>query len=134
MSTRAQVQILSQYDDTSVFLYQHYDGDELYDTVKKSIARSRPRWNDEEYLARIIFSDMIKDSLTDLEGFGISTSKHGDIEYLIVVNTLTRDVTKYYIADEDDCIIIRSELFNDIWEQSLLADAKLNEKQTIGIA
>lgn len=134
MSTRAQVQLLCPHNKTSIFLYQHYDGDRLYNTVKKSIARSKPRWDDEEYLARIIFSDMIKDNLTDLDDYGISTAKHGDIEYLVVVNTLIHDVTEYRIVDEDDCIITRSERFNDIWEQSLLSNVKPNKNQTIGMA
>lgn len=82
MSTRAQVYI----EDTGVYLYQHYDGDTLPDEVKAALKRGKDRWDDDEYLTRIIFCEMVKHHVEDLTGYGIGTTKHGDIEYLVIVN------------------------------------------------
>lgn len=81
MSTRAQVFI----NDTGVYLYQHSDGYELARTVKEAIARGE-RLDDPEYLTRVIFNEMIKDSIGDSTGYGIGTIQHSDIEYLITVD------------------------------------------------
>jgi primase-polymerase (primpol)-like protein len=88
MSTRAQVKI----KDTGVYLYQHWDGDMLEDIVRSALAREE-RWDNEEYLTRIIFCEMIKDNLMDSTGYGIGTSEHGDIEYLIEVDVKNQMVT-----------------------------------------
>jgi len=86
MSTRSQVKIISDDFNVPIYLYQHCDGYALYKIVKNAIVRGKDRWNDPEYLARIIFSEMIKDSIMDDIGYGIGTSEHGDIEYLVTVN------------------------------------------------
>lgn len=85
MSTRAQVTVKG----TGVFMYQHCDGYNLFTTVKKAVkdAVEAGRFNDEEYLNRMIFNRMTKDDPMGSTGFGISTEVHGDIEYLIVVDT-----------------------------------------------
>lgn len=97
MSTRSQVVLKSRAFSTPIYLYQHHDGYALYKIVCNAINR-KERWNDPEYLARIIFSEMIKagsytdyndkfiNALDESTGFGIGTSQHGDIEYLIEVN------------------------------------------------
>ncbi len=85
MGERAQVKVVSQYADNPVYLYTHYDGSNLINIVKKSIIKQK-RWNDSEYLARIIFCEMIKEDIEGSTGFGIGTSEHGDIEYLDIVD------------------------------------------------
>jgi hypothetical protein len=92
MGTRAQVFM----KDTGVYLYQHWDGDGLLGTVATAIHR-KMRWGDPEYLARIIFEDMIKDSLGEETGFGIGTEQAGDIEFLVEVDCGNQTVrqTKY---------------------------------------
>ena len=81
MGTRAQVFI----KDTGVYLYQHWEGNNLANTVKEAISRGE-RLDDVEYLTRIIFSEMIKDSIGDSTGYGIGTKQHSDIEYLITID------------------------------------------------
>ena len=57
MGTRAQCLIV----DAGIYLYQHYDGYDLPQIVRDSLAteRAQNRANDPEYLARIVFEDMI---------------------------------------------------------------------------
>jgi len=98
LGTRAQVKVVSDCEhEAPVFLYQHYDGDQLLKTVKKAI-RKKQRWNDFEYLCRIIFSEMIKDYINDETGYGIGTNVHSDLDYLIVVDLKTQTITEcnYY--------------------------------------
>lgn len=100
MSTRAQVYI----KDINVYFYQHYDGYNLFDTVKKVIAR-KLRWNDAEYLARMIFSEMIKNDIDGETGYGIGTKQHKDIEYLVTVNCKKREVTELSVIGGDKRVI-----------------------------
>lgn len=80
MGARAQVYI----KDTGIYLYTHWGAYELKNVVRKAISRME-RWSDPDYLARIIFSEMIRDDIDGATGYGICTSKHGDIEILITV-------------------------------------------------
>jgi hypothetical protein len=91
MSTRGQVFI----KDTGVYLYQHSDGYDLGDEVRSAIAseRGQARRDDEEYLTRIIFEDMIGKRAGSETGYGIGTSIHGDIEYLVTVDVAAQTVT-----------------------------------------
>jgi hypothetical protein len=94
MSTRSQVKVISNEFDYPIYLYQHYDGYNLFETVKNAIARHQ-RWNHPEYLTRIIFSEMIRDHIDDETGYGIGTSIHCDIDYLIVVDIDKQTITEY---------------------------------------
>jgi hypothetical protein len=83
MSTRAQAHVRG----TGVFMYQHYDGYNLFEDVCKSVLRAQKagRMNDPEYMARMIFCDMVKDDVEGSTGFGLGPEVHGDIEYLVHV-------------------------------------------------
>lgn len=81
MGARAQVYI----KDEKVYLYTHWGAGELEKIVKTALAK-RWRWNDPEYLARIIFCEMIKGCEDNETGFGIGTSKHSDIEKFVGID------------------------------------------------
>jgi hypothetical protein len=87
MGDRAQVQI----KPSGVFLYSHWGGNELPDDVHRALSK-RWRWNDEEYLARIIFDEMTAGCSDEETGFGISTSKHGDVWRLIIIDCDRQEV------------------------------------------
>jgi len=91
MGTRAQVFM----KDTGVYLYQHWDGDDLFQKVKNAIAK-KWRWDDEEYLTRIIFCEMVKDNIDGETGYGIGNSQHGDIEYLVTVDCKNQTVEEIH--------------------------------------
>jgi len=93
MGTRGQVRVISKEFNTPLYLYAHYDANNLFNVVIKSIARDI-RWNDHEYLIRIIFSDMIGNGIIS-RGFGIGTKQHGDIEYLIDVDMNNQMIFEY---------------------------------------
>ena len=84
MGDRAQVAVLDTYNNGIVYLYTHWGGSMLGETLAKALDRGRERWDDEPYLTRIIFSEMIRDDPYSLTGHGIlSTSMEGPT-YIVV--------------------------------------------------
>ena len=83
MGARAQVLI----KETGVYLYTHWGSESIRDDVLESLnsVRGLNRANDPEYLARIIFEDLIKHDLGEETGYGIGTEMHTDLDTLIVV-------------------------------------------------
>jgi len=87
MGDRGQVEITGMHgSDASIYLYTHWGASELEHTVANALARGTSRWNDDEYLNRIIFSEMIQNELMDETGYGIGLGVHGDVYKLVVVN------------------------------------------------
>ncbi len=77
--------------------YTHWHGTGLLDTVRAAIRRGKGRWSDAEYLARIIFCEMLKsdgDGVLDGEtGFGIGTGgQHGDVSNVVEVDVAAQTV------------------------------------------
>ena len=82
MGDRANVLVRDNYDD-GVFLYTHWGGYNLPQLVQEALAREE-RWTDSSYLARIVFSAMVKDDIDGETGYGIS-SVLGDNSYPVIV-------------------------------------------------
>lgn len=66
--------VIVKQDDRGVALYTHWHGTQLPEIVRAAMIRGRNRWTDSAYLARIIFSEMIKDAVMDEIGYGISSA------------------------------------------------------------
>ena len=89
MGDRGQVHIVEE----NVWLYTHYGATYLIETVKETIRR-KARWDDPEYLARMIFEAMISFSTGREAGFGISgRGPHGDEWRIIHVDTEKQKIT-----------------------------------------
>lgn len=97
MGARAQVKI----KDTGVYLYTHWGSGSIAENVQDALSR-RERWNDPEYLARIIFDQMTVGQAGGSTGFGIGASQHGDIEVLITVDTENQLVTVTEIYEKQE--------------------------------
>jgi len=65
---------------TKIYLYTHWGAEELEETLRQALLRGRDRWSDPEYLARVIFSEMIQDEVLETTGYGIAPYP-GDEEY-----------------------------------------------------
>jgi len=85
MGDRANVKIKEKYNG-EVFLYTHWDGYGLPETVKAAMIRGRDRWNDASYLCRIVFCEMVKNDPNALTGFGISTSVGDGEDRVLIVD------------------------------------------------
>lgn len=55
-----------------IFFYSHWGGSELPQIVADALKRGESRWDDEAYLARIIFSELVKDEVLEPTGYGIA--------------------------------------------------------------
>lgn len=82
MGDRGNVYV-KNHNGEGVYLYSHWGGYDLAETVKRALSR-RMRWNDDAYLTRIIFDEMTKGNRDQETGFGIS-SYMPDNEYQIIV-------------------------------------------------
>lgn len=98
MGCRGQILI----EDTGVYLYTHWGADSMVNDLKRILATRgvRGRWNDDEYLARIIFSQMVKNDIDGTTGYGIGSSEHGDIEKLITINCEKQTIKVQYIYED----------------------------------
>lgn len=81
MGDRAQVAI--KQGAKTVYLYTHWGGSELPSVVRAALARQQ-RWDDPEYLTRIIFCQMVKRDVDAETGFGIGTQLHDDNEHPLI--------------------------------------------------
>ena len=95
MGTRAQCFI----KDTGVYLYQHWDGDNLMNKVVAAVNSpvGKNRQDDPDYLTRIVFCEMVKGDEAGETGYGIGTEKHDDIQYLVTVDCEKRTITEEHI-------------------------------------
>lgn len=81
MGDRANVRVAGTY------LYSHWGGSDLPEIVRKALTRGESRWQDDAYLARIIFCDMVVGSERDLTGYGISAEIGDGGDRILVIDT-----------------------------------------------
>lgn len=92
MGDRANVYVVDEQDPAKgVYLYTHWSGTELPETVRQALLR-KLRWNDCQYLTRIIFDQMTEGNHGAETGFGISASVGDGDERIVRVNALTQTV------------------------------------------
>jgi hypothetical protein len=85
MGDRGQVKIIAQ-GNPDLYFYTHWCAEFLPETVANALARGRGRWVDEEYLSRIIFSEMIQGEVLEETGYGIGFGEHGDVWRVVEIN------------------------------------------------
>lgn len=76
MGDRRNVIVKGSPTDQGVYLYTHWRGPDLARIVRDTL-RLRLRWNDPPYLARMIFSEMTRNTAFVETGFGLSTKRFG---------------------------------------------------------
>lgn len=72
MGNRANIVVKTDKTDNGIYFYSHWDGDEIGETLKAALSRGKNRWDDEPYLNRIIFSEMINGHILEETGYGIT--------------------------------------------------------------
>lgn len=85
--------VVKGYDDRQVFLYSHWGGTNLPGILSRALKTGEARWNDEAYIARIIFAHMIEGCRVDATtGFGISAGLGDNEHAILVVNAVQQTV------------------------------------------
>ena len=100
MGDRGQVRLISQ-GDPDIYLYTHWGATSLPGVVADALARGRDRWGDDEYLNRIIFSEMIKGEVMKNTGYGIGTALHSDTWLVVEVDHTNKTVAIKELAYDD---------------------------------
>lgn len=90
MGDRVQVHVIGGYNH-DIWLYAHWMGNDLIDTVRTAITK-KWRWNDAEYLTRIIFNEMTRGSEFQEISFGIGNYQHGDVYRVVEVDVSNQQV------------------------------------------
>lgn len=90
MGNRANVYVHAG-EQPGVYLYTHWAGDELPATVRTALAREQ-RWEDDQYLARIIFNTMTLGDEAGETGFGISAYPGDGGSRIVDVDTSAQSV------------------------------------------
>ena len=110
MGDRANIQVTGHADRDVVYLYTHWGGTELPETVQRGLERGKERWDDSQYLARILFCQFLMDyseGVDGLTGFGISGIVHDgdtrivevDVPHQTVYLTAFGKQVEYSFAD-----------------------------------
>lgn len=85
-----QIEIIGPYG--RVYLYSHNTANELVNVVDEVLSR-KVRWDDPDYLARMLFCKMIpKDKWNDELGFGIGTQLYTDVNMLLSLDTVHQTI------------------------------------------
>ncbi len=84
-----------------VFFYTHWRGSEARLTLQAALIRGKGRWDDEQYLARIIFCEMIQANPLELTSYGISTRICDNEHPLVCVRVGEQKVQLRARQDED---------------------------------
>lgn len=94
MGDRGNVALYYGEQEFPIYLYTHWGGSDLREEVAEALnsPAARGRWNDPPYLARIIFSYMIRDDLGGAHGFGIAPyrpdQEHPDVVVSLEAQTV----------------------------------------------
>ena len=89
MGTRGQVCVRGNHGD--VYLYRHFDAQNLLNDVYVGLSYGQ-RWDDGDYIARMIFEQMISGNNDKVYSFGICTHQHSDIDLLVIVDCKKQEV------------------------------------------
>lgn len=86
--------IVMVYDnDEKIYLYTHWGGYRLATDLQHALIRGESRWDDDSYLARIIFSEMIQGEVLEETGYGISPYMCDNEHPLIYVTPKKQEVS-----------------------------------------
>lgn len=105
------VNIVVKGSNEQIVLYIHWNGIGFLIVLQDALNRGEDRWDDFQYLTRIIFSEMIQDDILENTGYGITTTVWDGEDSIITVDVDNQTVTLY---NETHSFIEYCELtFND---------------------
>jgi hypothetical protein len=79
-----------------IYFYTHDHGSKLEAVVAAALVRGHSRREDYEYLARIVFSELIRYEVLGELGYGIGHVEHIDLQNPLVVVDVGKQVVELY--------------------------------------
>lgn len=73
MGDRANIAIEEDCGKGIIYLYSHWSGSSIPAILQKGLKAGESRWDDESYLIRILFCNLIDPDIAGTTGFGIGT-------------------------------------------------------------
>ena len=113
MGDRGNIVIIDGWQDkkekapSQVWLYTHWGGSTIASVVRDALAKNQ-RWNDGQYLARIVYDVLLDGQHSDATGFGI-TDRMCDNEHKIVVVDTSQQLV---VIVERECVVDRKIPFD----------------------
>jgi len=92
--------VFKQSEDMAVCLYSHWDEDHMHELLAAALNHARPRWSDHSYATRMAISYIIKESILDETGYGISAMDPSDQSFLD--SPITIDLTDMTVGSGED--------------------------------
>jgi len=101
MGARAQIKV--EQGPHPVYLYTHWGSGVILKSTQDGMIAGKGRWNDSEYLTRILFDNIRTSGDDPVTGYGIGTDLHGDVDCHVVVDCEERMVSyhKYQNAEPE---------------------------------
>jgi hypothetical protein len=85
--------------DSFLYFYTHWSGSDIAFTVQNALKRGKERWDDEQYFARIVFCELVKDDVLGTDGYGISTYMGDNEQDFIVLDVEKQTVSRVKEGD-----------------------------------
>jgi len=117
MGDRGNIYVKDYNEGEGTYLYSHWGGTELPQVVQSALAK-RARWDDNPYLTRIIFCEMIKDAYDEETGYGISATVGDGNDRVLVLDpnsqTLWREGNEESAIPFDEFVAIDNPTWDSI--------------------
>jgi hypothetical protein len=121
--------VVRDRDGKDVVFYAHWSGSSIAAVVRCALAKEW-RWTDDNYLARIIFCELVKGHEADETGFGIGRSLAGDREHPVVfVDVQEQRVSFCNDFTEDAAVDTKAKLRRADFTWSFADYAKMTDEE-----
>ena len=109
MGDRANFGFRDRKGDT-VFLYGHWAGFKMLETLARAVQAAEPRWSDETYATRIAISNIVGPDWEQKTGWGITVNELADNEHKVPVIDWTNKT--FTLFEEDLTTVVFSTDLN----------------------
>jgi len=92
--------IFKQSDGNAVGLYSHWGEDSWAEDLALALKHAAVRKRDESYYVRMAISYLIKDSILDETGYGITAFSYTDSHMVVLDHPILIDLARDIIIDE----------------------------------
>jgi|SRR5690349_8519713 len=96
-----------------VFFYTHWSGYKIMPTLKAALIRGKERWDDAQYLSRVIFCELVGNDSGGVTGFGITTKIGDGGGNLLCVNMEEKKVRERSSREDIKAPIIKEWTFDE---------------------